>query len=442
MALNKISLAMLEKPVIQTIQLVGNVLTATASDGTTKAWALAADGSVDLSSFLTLSAGDARYVLKDDIGSGGGTGTGGGSGSTDLSKYARKDTYNKYTAVTQFITADVNEPGTPDYLGWVSVIRSFVNQPVLPAIFHGHGMGAGGRVWGSSVESWTGDQTTTPTGAHELTGHEAAIVSQWDNNDQPLQGYRATFWNRPSADSDKPVKMGKGANKYNLNSSAFSVWSAGRSSAGEYSGWSRGLYFHQWSLDRTVNGKAIAVDMGDISNPQDCTMFRFPDGTTQDSGSVAFKAECQVQDTLQVFQYQKVRFTTKYNYGNGGSWDANNNRFIVTAKGVYRFDVNVDFHNPDATRRTLNGFVFVCKNGLPQANGDVNAQVTNSNFLSVAVPSTAFGTQQDLVVHLSGSLEAVAGDYFEVWVLFVTDAGFVIAGHALSKTYICIEKSY
>jgi hypothetical protein len=27
-------------------------------------------------------------------------------------------------------------------------------------------------------------------------------------------------------------------------------------------------------------------------------------------------------------------------------------------------------------------------------------------------------------------------------VLFVTDAGFVIAGHALSKTYICIEKSY
>ena len=84
----------------------------------------------------------------------------------------------------------------------------------------------------------------------------------------------------------------------------------------------------------------------------------------------------------------------------------------------------------------------MCKNGLPQANGDVNAQVTNSNFLSVAVPSTAFGTQQDLVVHLSGSLEAVAGDYFEVWVLFVTDAGFVIAGHALSKTYICIEKSY
>ena len=143
-----------------------------------------------------------------------------------------------------------------------------------------------------------------------------------------------------------------------------------------------------------------------------------------------------------MFQYQKVRFTTKYNYGNGGSWDANNNRFIVTAKGVYRFDVNVDFHNPDATRRTLNGFVFVCKNGLPQANGDVNAQVTNSNFLSVAVPSTAFGTQQDLVVHVSGSLEAVAGDYFEVWVLFVTDAGFVIAGHALSKTYICIEKSY
>ena len=75
MALNKISLAMLEKPVIQTIQLVSNVLTVTASDGTTKAWALAADGSVDLSSFLTLSAGDARYVLKDDIGSGGGTGT-------------------------------------------------------------------------------------------------------------------------------------------------------------------------------------------------------------------------------------------------------------------------------------------------------------------------------------------------------------------------------
>ena len=74
MALNKISLAMLEKPVIQTIQLVGNVLTATASDGTTKAWALAADGSVDLSSFLTLATGDARYVLKDDIGAGDGTG--------------------------------------------------------------------------------------------------------------------------------------------------------------------------------------------------------------------------------------------------------------------------------------------------------------------------------------------------------------------------------
>lgn len=441
MALNKISLAMLEKPVIQTIQLVSNVLTVTASDGTTKTWALAADGSVDLSSFLTLATGDARYVLKDDIGAG--DGTGGGSGTTtDLSKYARKDTYNKFTAGTQFINADVKETGTPDYMGWIAVIKSYVNQYVLPGVFHSHGMDGGGRIWSITAESWTGDQTTAPIMDHEMTGVESSVISQFDNSSKEHVGFRASFWTRPEQPVDKAPLMGKGQNKYNQNSVAYDVWAKPRSPAGEYCGWSRGIYFRGWSLDRTVDGKAIAIDMGDITNPQDCTMFRFPDGTTQDSGRVAFKAECQVQDTLQVFQYQKVRFTSKYNYGNGGTWDANNNRFIVTAKGVYRFDVNVDFHNPDATRRTLNGFVFVCKNGLPQANGDINANVTNNNFLSSVVPSTSFGTQQDLVVHVSGSLEAVAGDYFEVWTLFVTDAGFVIAGHPLSKTYICIEKSY
>lgn len=436
MALNKISLAMLEKPVVQAVQLVGNVLTITFSDATTKTWALAADGSIDLSDFLTIPVGDERYELK-----GAGGGTGGGTGGGDLSKYARKDTYNEFSAGCQIIDASVDEIDSPNYLGWVSVLKSNVNQNLFPSIFHGHGMGQGGRIWGISVESWTGDQTTTPTGAHGLTGSESGIISQWDKNDQELYGYRANFWNRPSSDSDKPVKLGKGDNKYNVNSVAYDVIAGSRSSAGEYCGWSKGLYFHSWSLDRTVYGKAIAIDMGDISNPQDCVMLRFPDGTTQDSGSVAFKAECVTQATLQVFQYQKIRFNAKYNYGNGGSWDANNSRFIASAKGVYRFDVCVDIHNPDSTTRVAAGFVFVSKNGPPQINADVNNPL-GADCISSAVPRISFYSLQDLTVQVSGSMEAVPGDYFEVWVIFSCDAGLVIAGHPLSKTYICVEKSY
>lgn len=435
MALNKISLAMLEKPVVQSMQLVGNVLTVTFSDDSTKTWMLAADGSIDTSGFLTIEKGDERYELKGEGGTGGGT-------TGDLSKYARKDNYNKFTAGTQFLSTEVKETGTPDYMGWIAVIKSYVNQYVLPGVFHSHGMDGGGRIWSITAESWTGDQTTAPIMDHEMTGVESSVISQFDNSSKEHVGFRASFWTRPEQPVDKAPLMGKGQNKYNRNSVAYDVWAKPRSPAGEYCGWSRGIYFRGWSLDRTVDGKAIAIDMGDISNPDDCDMFKFPDGTFQNSGKVAFKAECVVQDTLQVFKYQKVRFTQKYNYGNGGSWDSGNNRFIASAKGVYKFDVCVDIHNPDATRRTLNGFLFLCKNGLPQANGDVNVGVTNNNFLSTVVPSTSFGNQQDLSMQLAGSLEAVPGDFFEVWLLFVTDAGFVIAGHPLSKTYLCIEKAY
>lgn len=438
MALNKISLAMLEKPVVQSMQLVGNVLTVTFSDTSTRSWALAADGSVDLSDFLTITKGDERYALK-------GEGGGGDPGSVDLSKYVRKDQDNTYSSPLQYIKYDVEESHMVCF-GWTCQLKSFTDAIALsPGAFHGHGMGWGGTIWGISTEAWTGDQDgppTGPVGEHILDSIEAAVISQYDKNTQPLIGVNSVFKNRPDTRVNGTPFLGKGGNRYNVASWAYWVSSQQRSSAGEYCGWSRGLKFDAHALDRTVDGKAIAVDMGDIQNPQDCTMFLFPDGTTQDSGTVAFKAECVVQETLQVFKYQKVRFTQKYNYGNGGSWDGNNNRFITTAKGVYRFDVCVDIHNPDATRRTLNGFVFVCKNGLPQVGGDVNLNVTNPNFLSTAVPSTSFGTQQDLSVQLSGSLDAVPGDFFEVWLLFVTDAGFIVAGHPLSKTYLCIEKAY
>lgn len=438
MALNKISLAMLEKPVVQSMQLVGNVLTVTFSDTSTRSWALAADGSVDLSDFLTVTKGDERYALK-------GEGSGGDPGSVDLSKYVRKDQDNTYSSPLQYIKYDVEESKMVCF-GWTCQLKSFTDATALsPGAFHGHGMGWGGTIWGVSIEAWTGDQEgppTGPVGEHILDSIEAAVISQYDKNTQPLIGVNSVFKNRPDTRVNSTPFLGKGGNKYNVASWAYWISSQQRSSAGEFCGWSIGLKFDAHSLDRTVDSKAIAIDMGDISNPDDCDMFKFPDGTFQNSGKVAFKAECVVQDTLQVFKYQKVRFTQKYNYGNGGSWDSGNNRFIASAKGVYKFDVCVDIHNPDATRRTLNGFLFLCKNGLPQVNGDVNLGVTNNNFLSTVVPSTAFGNQQDLSMQLAGSLEAVPGDFFEVWLLFVTDAGFVVAGHPLSKTYLCIEKAY
>lgn len=99
------------------------------------------------------------------------------------------------------------------------------------------------------------------TGA-ELIGARSAVNVAESTAPAKKSGHIARFRNR--AEGQAAAQNGFGGNRYNENSSAYTVSSQSRSAAGEFCGWNKGLYFPAGSLDRAISGGAIGVDFSDI----------------------------------------------------------------------------------------------------------------------------------------------------------------------------------
>lgn len=108
---------------------------------------------------------------------------------------------------------------------------------------------------GLQAEAWGEVDTTS-----ELRGLVATVGTHESNNTSLKAGVTALFSNRAAVDG-LPVE-GLGANKYNLNSTAYRVESQPRSTAGENCGWNKGLVFAAGSLDEIAGSgaKAVGID--------------------------------------------------------------------------------------------------------------------------------------------------------------------------------------
>jgi hypothetical protein len=60
------------------------------------------------------------------------------------------------------------------------------------------------------------------------------------------------------------VTEGLGANEYNLGAMALFLSSQTRSTAGEFCGWRRGIYFDTDAIDADVNGGGIGIDFAKV----------------------------------------------------------------------------------------------------------------------------------------------------------------------------------
>jgi hypothetical protein len=117
--------------------------------------------------------------------------------------------------------------------------------------------GVTGRVTGSISQAWTSPGSSAP-----LYGATATVYSQESNSTAEKVGHRVSFKNR--ADGATATVSGLGANKYNQASVGYLLDAQQRSSAGEFSGWARGIVFEADSLDEAAGVKAVGIDFADL----------------------------------------------------------------------------------------------------------------------------------------------------------------------------------
>lgn len=132
-------------------------------------------------------------------------------------------------------------------------------------------------VFGIASEAWSGDFSTEPENSVILKPLEPAIISQFHSNDSELWGVDIVFKNR--ADAQEILHGSVGDNQYNKKSEAIHVSSQSRSSLGEYCGWNKGINFSSSSLDMSVDGGAIGIDMASVPFNRLDSAIRIPDSS-------------------------------------------------------------------------------------------------------------------------------------------------------------------
>jgi hypothetical protein len=135
--------------------------------------------------------------------------------------------------------------------------RGNAQSTALGGFFQGYVVNGGGvTTWGIATEAVTEAAATVST---TLVGGEFGIISQINNNINPLIGCYVVFKNRH--DGVLSVVNGVGANLYNNNSRAIQIAAIGRSTAGEFCGWSSGIFFDTGCMDNVLGGvSAILID--------------------------------------------------------------------------------------------------------------------------------------------------------------------------------------
>ena len=129
------------------------------------------------------------------------------------------------------------------------------SSTILGGFFQGYtASGGGATTWGIATEAVTEQIATVST---TLVGGEFGVISQINTNVNALIGCYVVFQGQARLQATT-VPNGIGANKYNNNSRAIQIASQGRSSAGEFCGWSSGIFFDVGSMDNVV-GSVPAV---------------------------------------------------------------------------------------------------------------------------------------------------------------------------------------
>lgn len=157
-----------------------------------------------------------------------------------------------------------------------NVKRSGGTRKVVPAQLNGYAMDAGGSsVWGIATEAWTGDSATAPVGDAVLVGGEFAVISQRHDNTKSVVGTDVVFKNRK--DGAAEVLHGSaGTNAFNRYSKAIQISTTSRPTSGAYTGWNTGIYFSANSLDESLDGKAVGIDMSVVPSARVKAAFMPP----------------------------------------------------------------------------------------------------------------------------------------------------------------------
>lgn len=205
--------------------------------------------------------------------------------NTELNSVGHFDAENVWNRWQYLINSDLTPTGNPSIMyGWVAALtRTSGAKWVVPGFFVGEASGGTGTIWGIATEAWTGTRSAVATSSSVLVGAEFSCVSQYSNQSDAVIGVDVVFKNRPDSLLTGAVRGGLGSNRYNLNSYAYWITSQPRSTAGEYCGWTRGIMFDTNSLDRDINGKAVAIDMANVNTAR-ADLLKFPDGTYLNSG--------------------------------------------------------------------------------------------------------------------------------------------------------------
>lgn len=205
--------------------------------------------------------------------------------NTELNSVGHFNDENVWNRWQYLINNNLTPTGNPSLMyGWVAALtRTSDAKQVVPGYFVGEASGGTGTIWGIATEAWTGTRSAVATSSCVLVGAEFSCVSQYSNQSDAVIGVDVVFKNRPDALLTGAVRGGLGSNRYNLNSYAYWITSQPRSTAGEYCGWTRGIMFDTNSLDRDINGKAVAIDMANVNTAR-ADLLKFPDGTYLNSG--------------------------------------------------------------------------------------------------------------------------------------------------------------
>lgn len=99
---------------------------------------------------------------------------------------------------------------------------------------------------GIYVEAFTGSIASQ---VNTFCGASVNVIQRDPEGQDFVQGICVRFANRISALESGSVVGGLGSDKYNVNSTAFSIQSQRRSTATEKCGWSSGIKFEEYSLD-------------------------------------------------------------------------------------------------------------------------------------------------------------------------------------------------
>jgi hypothetical protein len=110
---------------------------------------------------------------------------------------------------------------------------------------------------GAITEAWA-----KPGATSAVTGFIANAINETNNNTAAKYGLQAAFGDRPFGAAT--VTQALGANEYNLGSAALYFSSQSRSTAGEFCGWRRGIYFDAEAMDADSNGGAIGIDFAKV----------------------------------------------------------------------------------------------------------------------------------------------------------------------------------